>query len=122
MAYVEVDKIKNLFDIDSEYVEESKVNVNELKPVPPYVCKLLKPSNGKNHVEPKNEKFVTKTYKFDVTKYDEIFDLLVSSGQIVVYKGLKTPPLEYRKKKSFCKFHNFLGHKNSYKNSEHVQA
>lgn len=50
---------------------------------------------------------------FDVTKCDEIFDLLVSYGQIVIPKGLKTLPLEQRKKKGFCKFHNFLGHKTS---------
>ena len=53
----------------------------ELKLEPPYVCKLLNLSNKKNLVEPiKNEKFVTKTYTFDITKCDEIFDLLVTDG------------------------------------------
>lgn len=52
--------------------------MHELKPGPPYECKLLKPSNKKNHVEPnKNDKFVAKTYTFDITKCDKIFDLLV---------------------------------------------
>lgn len=85
----------------------------ELKHEPPYTCKLLKPSNGKNPVEPKREKFITNTYTFDVTKCDKIFDLLVSDGQIVIPKGLKAPPLEQRKKKGFCKFHNFIGYKTS---------
>ena len=31
---------------------------------------------------------------FDVTKCDEIFDLLVADGQEVVPNGLKIPPLK----------------------------
>lgn len=65
---------------------------------------MLKPLNEKNHVETKSEKFVTKIYMFDITKCDEIFDLLVFGGQIVIPKGLKTPPLEQRKKKDFVNF------------------
>jgi hypothetical protein len=80
----------------------------ELKPGPPYVCKLLKPSNGKNLVEPKNEKFISKSYTFDITKCDEIFDLLVTDGQIIVPKGLKLPPIEQRKKKVIVSFIIFL--------------
>src|SRR4051812_2388097 len=97
---------------DDEY-EEGEVNVAELKPGPPYICKLLKPSKDKNLVESKNEKFSSKTYSFDITKCDEIFDLLVSDGQIIFPPGLKNPPLEQKKKRGFCKFHNFLGHKTS---------
>jgi hypothetical protein len=73
----------------------------------------LKPSNGKDPVEPKNDKFVAKTYTFDIIKCNEIFDLLVTDGQIIVPKGVKIPPLEQRKKIGFCKYHNFLGHKTS---------
>jgi hypothetical protein len=69
----------------------------------------------KNPAEQKNDKYVPKTYTFDVTKYDEIFDLLVVDGQVIGPKGLKTPPLEQRKKRGFCKFHNFLGHKTSHR-------
>lgn len=85
----------------------------ELNLIPSYVCKLLKPSDEKNSIEPKNDKFVAKTYIFDVTKCDEIFDLLVANGQIIVHKGIKMPPLETCKKKGLCKFHNSLGHKTS---------
>lgn len=56
-------------------------------------AKLLEYSNGKNPVEPKNEKLISKTYMFDVYKCDEIFYLLVYYGQIVIPKGLKTPPI-----------------------------
>lgn len=44
---------------------------------------------------------------------DKIFDLLVTDGKIIMPSGLKTPPLEKRKKRGFCKYHNFLGHKTS---------
>lgn len=90
VAYVEVDNVENSSDSEYEYVEENKVNMVELKPGPPYTCKLLKPSNGKNPVEPKNGKFVARTYTFDVTKCDEIFYMLVANGQIVIPKGTKS--------------------------------
>lgn len=49
-----------LSDFDN-IVEESEVNVVELKLGPPYFCKFRKPSNGKNLVEPrKDDKFVVK--------------------------------------------------------------
>jgi len=51
---------------------------------------------------------------FDVTKCDEILYLLVADGQVVVHVGLKFSPLEQRKKRGFCKYHNFLGHKTSH--------
>jgi len=57
----------------------------------------LRPSNGKNPEEPKNDKYLPKTYTFDVTKCEEIFDLLVADGIILVPKNLKVPPLEQRK-------------------------
>lgn len=70
----------NSSDSEYEYVDENAVKVVELIPGPPYKCKLLKPSNGNNFVKSKNEKLVVKTYTFDVTKCDEIFDLLVIDG------------------------------------------
>lgn len=59
---------------------------------------------GKIISNKKNEKFVRKTYTFDVTKCDNFFGLLVSDGQIAIPKGLKTLPLENRKKKGFVNF------------------
>lgn len=60
------------------------------------------------------QKNSSQRHTFDVSKCDEIFDLLVKDGQIIVPQGLKDPPLEQNKKRGFCKFHNFLGHKTSY--------
>lgn len=36
---------------DEELIDESEVNMAELKPGPPYACKVLKPSNGRNPTE-----------------------------------------------------------------------
>ncbi|KAK2409728.1 hypothetical protein QL285_045140 [Trifolium repens] len=113
VAYVETHDSDQEYDISYEDVEQGEIDLAELKPGPPYICKLLKPSNGKNLVEPKNDKYVSKTYTFDITKCDEIFDLLLTYGQIVVPKGVKIPPLDTRKKRGYCKYHNFLGHRTS---------
>lgn len=94
--------------------DESKIDLAELKQGSPYSCNVVAPSNGKNLIEPeKNDKFHKKTYTFDITKCDEIFDLLVKDGQIIVSPGAKIALLEQRKKQGFCKYHNFLGHKTS---------
>ncbi|XP_050877009.1 uncharacterized protein LOC127080750 [Lathyrus oleraceus] len=46
----------------------------------------------KNPVETeKNDRFPKKTYTFDVTKCDEIFDLLVKDGQMIVPPNTKIP-------------------------------
>ena len=107
VAYVATDECSS---DENESGEEIEVNVAELQPGPPYVCKLLKPSNGKNPVETENNgRAITKNFTFDITKCDEIFDLLVADGQIVVPWCLKNPPLEQKKKRGFCKYHNFQG-------------
>ena len=96
-------------------VEEGEIDLEELKQGPPYSCKLLVPSNGKNPVESEknSDKFPKKTYSFYISKCDEIFDLLVKDVQMIVPPGAKLPPSEQRKKRGFCKYHNFLGHKTS---------
>lgn len=54
VPYVEVVNIGISPDSEYECVEENEVRVVEIKPRPPYTYKLLKPSNRKNPVEPKN--------------------------------------------------------------------
>ncbi|XP_050889464.1 uncharacterized protein LOC127094713 [Lathyrus oleraceus] len=114
VTYVEMDEdnpetYSGLLDFD-----ESKVGLAELKQGPPYSCKVLAPSNGKNTVElEKSDTFPKRTYTFDITKCDKIFKLLVKGGQMIVPLGAKIPHLEQRKKRGFYKYHNFLGHKTS---------
>ena len=114
VAYVESNESDQEFDIAFGDVERGKVNITELKLGSTYTCKSLRPSDGKNPVGPSSERYVLKTYTFDITKSDEIFDLLVADGQVVVPKDLKIPPLEQRKKRDFCKYHNYLGHNTSH--------
>ncbi|XP_050914855.1 uncharacterized protein LOC127129770 [Lathyrus oleraceus] len=114
VAYVEVEDEESEIFNDPYGLEEFEVDLAELKEAPPYACKLLTPSNGRNPVETENnDRFPKKTYTFDVTKCDENFDLLVKDGQMVVPHNIKIPLLEQRKKRGFCKYHNFLGHKTS---------
>ncbi|KEH41558.1 hypothetical protein MTR_1g052285 [Medicago truncatula] len=110
VAYVDTGDSDPEFDWGSDTVEDNEINLAELKDGPPYTCKLLRPSNGKNHEEPKNDKYPPKTYTFDVSKCEEIFDLLVTDGIILVPENMKLPPFERRKKRGFCKFHGVLGH------------
>ena len=49
VSYIAVEGVSS---DDEDIVDMSEVNMEELKPGPPYACKVLKPSNGKNPVEP----------------------------------------------------------------------
>jgi len=60
VSYVGSNGSDHEFNIDYDDVEDNEVNVAELKPGPPYTCKVLRPSDLKNHVEPKNDKYVHK--------------------------------------------------------------
>ncbi|XP_050875734.1 uncharacterized protein LOC127079396 [Lathyrus oleraceus] len=114
VAYVEFEDGEFEISNDPYGLEEFEVDLAELKEAPPYACKLLTPLNGRNPVETeKNDRFPKNTYTFDVTKCDKIFDLLIKYGQMIVPPNTKIPPLEQRKKRGFCKYHNFLGHKTS---------
>ncbi|XP_050908741.1 uncharacterized protein LOC127122445 [Lathyrus oleraceus] len=114
VAYFDLDGDDHKTYSDFLDFDEREINLAELKQGPPYSCKVLAPSNGKNPIEPeKNDKFPKKTYTFDVIKCDKFFDLLVKDGQMIVPSSAKIPPLEQRKKRSFCKYHNFLGHNTS---------
>jgi len=93
VAYIESDESNQEFDITFGDVESKELDIAKLRPGSPYTRKSLRPSDGNNYVEASNERYVPKTYTFDVTKCDEIYDLFVSNGQVVVPKNLKIPPL-----------------------------
>jgi len=60
VAYIEAGNNNPEFDWGSDTVEDSEINLAELKDGPPYTCKLLRPSNGKNLEVPKNDKYSPK--------------------------------------------------------------
>jgi len=113
VAYIASDESNQEFNIAFGDVEIEEVDIPELK-LGPYTCKSLSPSDGNNPVETSNEIYVPKTYTFDVTKCDEIYDLLLIDGQVVAPKDVKIPPPKQRQKSGFCKYHNFLGHNTSH--------
>ena len=80
VASIESDESNQEFDTTFGDVETREVDIAELRLGPPYMCKSLRPSDGNNPVEPSNERYVPKTYTFNVTKCDEIYDLLVPEG------------------------------------------
>ncbi|XP_050909248.1 uncharacterized protein LOC127123024 [Lathyrus oleraceus] len=93
VAYVEFEDGESEISDDPYGLEEFEVDLAELKEAPPYAYKLLTPSNGRNPIEAeKNDRFPKKTYTFHVTKCDEIFDLLVKDGQMIVPPNTKIPP------------------------------
>ncbi|XP_058747141.1 uncharacterized protein LOC131620142 [Vicia villosa] len=51
-------------------------------------------------------------YGFEDCEVD-LAELKEADGQIVLPSNIKIPPFEQRKKRGYCKYHNFLGHKTS---------
>ncbi|XP_050897837.1 uncharacterized protein LOC127104713 [Lathyrus oleraceus] len=114
VAYIELGTDKSETFGEQVDFDEGEVDLAELKQEPSYSCKVLTHSGGKNPVElDRDPRFPKKTYTSDVTKYDEIFDLLVKDGHMIVPPSAKIPPLKQIKNRGFCKYHNFLGHKTS---------
>lgn len=93
MAYVKAEEEESEIFNDPYGFEDLKVDLAELKEAPPYSCKMLTPSVGNNLVETEhNDRFLKKIDTFDVSKCDEIFDLLVKDGQMIVPPNIKVPP------------------------------
>ena len=57
-----------------------------------------------------SERGVEKSYDFDVTKSDKLFDFLLEKGQIKLPDGHIMLPPNQLKNKKFCKFHNATSH------------
>ena len=106
IAYVDISK-----SLESNVEEsEEEVNVVELKPGPPYVCKSLYPSNGGKDNVAKNEMWSQKNYGFDISKADLIFDVLLKDKQISLSKDHQLLTPEQIKGRKYCKFHDRIGH------------
>ncbi|XP_058775231.1 uncharacterized protein LOC131649487 [Vicia villosa] len=112
VAYFDYDDTNPIYEADYISLTKEEVDLAEVKARPTYGCKALFPSKGKGPAE-HNAKFPAKTYTFDVSKCEEIFDVLVKDGQILLPPNAKLPPLEQRQKRGFCKYHNYLGHSTS---------
>ncbi|XP_051118544.1 uncharacterized protein LOC127242877 [Andrographis paniculata] len=67
----------------------------------PYVCSKLKPLPGTEEREQPT---------FDVSKADEIFDILLADRQIRIPKGQRLATKEEIKGRPYCKWHNSFTH------------
>ena len=66
-------------DFDSSEINLAKGRVAELQAGSPYVCASLKLEKGKEKTNLNNQ-----SHSFDITKVDQIFDVLLKDKQIVL--------------------------------------
>ncbi|KAK1605050.1 hypothetical protein QYE76_028723 [Lolium multiflorum] len=64
----------------------------------PVSCKWVKPPGP------------PRGFDFDVTKTEQIFDLLLKEKQLTIPEGLKFPTVQELNGKPYCKWHNSLSH------------
>ncbi|RYQ96103.1 hypothetical protein Ahy_B08g091646 [Arachis hypogaea] len=62
---------------------ETEVDLAELKKGPPYVCSLLKKLLG-NEKSNDSKLKSGKKYSFDISKFDQIFDVLLKDKQLIL--------------------------------------
>ena len=105
IAYIDANEPVE-FDMDDE---EEEVHVAELKPGPPYTCRSLYPNFSKENTI-KNDTWGQRTYGFDISKADLIFDILVKDKQISLSEDHQLMTLDQLKGRKYCKFHNKIGH------------
>ncbi|XP_050893730.1 uncharacterized protein LOC127100549 [Lathyrus oleraceus] len=74
VMFVDYDATDPIYEADYASSTELEIDVAELKPGSAYECQSLLPTQGKIPIE-NNPKFPSKTYTFDMTKCEEIFDL-----------------------------------------------
>ncbi|CAL9029559.1 unnamed protein product [Prunus brigantina] len=116
-------------DMDSEerddevYLEEeeesAEVNLAEIVAKGPYVCKASsKASKDQRPTTAQMSKFsgtsqkavVTKSYTFDISKAEQIFDQLLKEKIIKLSNYHDIPSANELRNKTYCKFHNVWSH------------
>ena len=103
--FVEMESEEDEDDFESNEINLAEIRAAELQAGPPYVCASLRPMKGKEKTNTGN-----KSYSFDITKVDQIFDVLLQDKQIVLPEGKKMPSAEEIKNRKFCKYHQIIGH------------
>ena len=66
-------------DFNSSEINLAKVKVTQLQAGPSYVYASLKPVKGREKANSSN-----KSYSFNITKADQIFDVLLKDKQIIL--------------------------------------
>ena len=73
-------------DFNSSEVNLAKIRMAELQADLPSVCAYLKPIKWKEKANSSN-----KSYSFDITKADQIFDVFLKDKQIILLEQKKMP-------------------------------
>ncbi|RYR05183.1 hypothetical protein Ahy_B06g085060 [Arachis hypogaea] len=103
VSYVAIDSFDEEFDLEVE------VDLAELKKGPPYVCSLLrKISNSEKSSDLKQKS--GKRYSFDISKSNQIFDVLLKDKQLILPEGGTLLSVKDLKGKPYCKFHQETSH------------
>lgn len=85
--------------------------VAKLNPELSFVCLYLKiVPHGVQKAKGKERSFNKQEYGFDLSKVDQIFDILLRDKQIVLRDDHKIPSPEQRKGRKYCKYHNKWNH------------
>ncbi|XP_015932637.1 uncharacterized protein LOC107458936 [Arachis duranensis] len=103
VAYVTMESSEEEIDFETE------VDLAKLKKGPPYVCSLLKKLPGS---EKSNDSKLKsgKKYSFDISKSDQIFDVLLKDKQLVLPEGRTLLSVKDLKGKPYCKFYQAISH------------
>ncbi|RYQ98557.1 hypothetical protein Ahy_B07g086297 [Arachis hypogaea] len=102
-AYMAVESSNEEVDLEAE------VDLAELKKGHPYVSSLLKkiPNNEKSN----NAKLKSgNRYSFDISKFDQIFDVLLKDKQLILQEGRTLLLVKDLKGKPYCKFYQATSH------------
>ncbi|XP_057760102.1 uncharacterized protein LOC130980438 [Arachis stenosperma] len=103
VAYVTMESSKEEIDFKTE------VDLAELKKGTPYVYSLLKKLPGSEKSNDSKLK-IEKKYSFDISKSDQIFDVLLKDKQLVLPEGRTLLSVKNLKGKPYCKFHQAISH------------
>ncbi|XP_059663443.1 uncharacterized protein LOC132309107 [Cornus florida] len=95
-----------------------KVHMAELNIKKPYICEALVKlksvaTTSAQAASISNKKGIldsTKGYSFDITKAEQIFDLLMADKQLILTPAHKLPTPNDLLGKEYCKYHNFWRH------------
>ncbi|XP_051127339.1 uncharacterized protein LOC127248840 [Andrographis paniculata] len=99
-------RVQQMTSVDTEIYSPEEGNIleemaAEIVNGKPYVCSKLKPLPGTEEREQPT---------FDVSKADEIFDILLADGQIRISKEQSLATKEEIKERPYCKWHNSFTH------------
>ncbi|KAL2497841.1 putative retroelement [Abeliophyllum distichum] len=108
--YIEPNFDIYVVDVNQDQAED-EVYLAELIKGDTYTCPIMAKSELPTKNEPtKEENKKARTFLFDITKDDIIFDRLYKDKQIKLSEKHKLPSLEQIEGKKYCKWHNARSH------------